>query len=101
MCLLDRSFDRGSDVYKDLNAIINMQRQLIDLFKNFESKLSALSSKLNAQGTSPELSEYIAAMVLLTNANVDESRRVSVPATCATGTAASKLTAQSSIEEYT
>lgn len=85
---------------RDLHAILNMRWRQHESFENFEGKVLALLSKLNSHGPISKLSDSMAVMLLLENANVDNAQRVSVLASCAKATDASKLTAATSTEDY-
>ncbi len=89
-----------SDVYKDLETLLNTKRAANESFKNFESRFSAQLSKFNSHGDTARISESMAAMIFMNNASVDDAQRVSVLATCSKGDSASNLTSDSLTDDY-
>ena len=74
-----------SEVYKDFNDLVFTRRGQNEAFKNFESRYAAQLSKFNANGSSVTFSEALSALMLLSNAGVDDGQRISIISSVATG----------------
>ena len=73
-----------SEVFKDFTELVITRRGQNEAFKNFESRYAAQLSKFNANGSSVCFPEALAALMLLSNAGVDDSQRISIISSVAT-----------------
>ena len=74
-----------SEVYKDFNDLVFTRRGQNEAFKNFESRYAAQLSNFNANGSSVTFPEALSALMLLSNAGVDDGQRISIISSVATG----------------
>ena len=73
-----------SEVFKDFTELVITRRGQNEAFKNFESRYAAQLSNFNANGSSVCFPEALAALMLLSNAGVDDSQRISIISSVAT-----------------
>ena len=71
------------DVDQTFQQVMSTKRGLNESFKNFESRFEAQVSKYNSLSTESQLPNALVTFMLLSNANVDSSQRVSVLAAAA------------------
>lgn len=92
-----------SNVYQDFNAVLTTRRGERETFKNFESRFEAKVAKFKSHGSSCNLPEALLAFMLLGNACVDNTQRISVLAaavpTAAGEEAASPMTTAQYLEK--
>jgi len=76
------------EVYGEFMGLVNTRRGEKEGFSNFESRFQAQVAKLNSHFVDTEFPEALTAFLLLGNANIDNSQRISILAACAptTGT---------------
>lgn len=67
-----------SYIRSENETILNLFRREHEMYKDYKSRFVAQLSRLNARGETIALSECKAALLLLHNANIDPSQRVSV-----------------------
>lgn len=67
-----------SEVYQNFIALLNTKRGHNESFKNFKSQFDAHVSRFNASSESAKWPNALTAFMLLVNASVDSSQRVSV-----------------------
>jgi len=67
-----------SEVYQDFNDLLTCRRSSNESFKNYESRFAAMVAKMSAHGNTVKLHESLLAMMLLTNANIDDAQRVPI-----------------------
>lgn len=89
-----------SDVFTDFHSLIKTPRNDDETFKTFGSIFDAQFSKLKALGNNAKLSEPISSILLISNAIIEHSQRVSILATTAKGTEVKKINAKSKADEY-
>ena len=70
-------------VFHELQTLLSTKRGANESFRNFESRFNAALCRYNSLGDSVSMSEPMAALYLLANANVDSSQRVSILASAA------------------
>ena len=73
-----------AEVYKDFTDLIRIVRGQSESYKNFESRYAAQMSKFNANGNSIQFPEALSALMLLSNAGVDDAQRISILSSVAT-----------------
>ena len=71
-----------SDVYTLFNELVMTRRHENESFQNYESRFAARLSKLNSYALSTRLCEALSAFLLLSNAHVDNSQKISILAAC-------------------
>ncbi len=72
-----------SEVYQDFFDLLNTKRGQTETFKNFESGFEAQCSKFNSHSDASKLPDALLAFMLMANANLDGSTRISVLAASA------------------
>ena len=85
-------------VFQELQALLLVRRENNEQFNDFEMRFGAQLSKFNSLGSSVSLSGSIAGLVLLANADVDSSQRISILAAAAPSD--SSLTMASSTNDF-
>ena len=92
-------------VFHELQTLLSTKRGATESFRNFESRFNANLCRYNSLGSSISMSEPMAALYLLANANVDASQRVSILASAAsnlpTPTESTNSTANTSVSMTT
>ena len=72
-----------SETFEGFNALLTTRRGHTETLKNFELRFSAAVTKFNSLSKTTKLPQCITALMLLSNANIDQSQRVSVLAAAA------------------
>lgn len=72
-----------SEAYEGLNTLLNTRRSQSKSLKNFETRFSAAFTKLNSFSNTTRLPQGITALMLLSNASIEHSRRTSALAAAA------------------
>ena len=75
-----------SEAYEGFNSLLTTRRSNTESLKSFELRFSAAVTKFNSLSTTTKLPQCITALMLLSNANVDQTSRVSVLAASAPST---------------
>ena len=87
-----------SEAYDGFNSLLTTRRGQSESLKNFELRFSAAIAKFNSLSDTTKLPQYITALMLLSNAGIEHSQRVSVLAAAAPSNV--DLTDQSSNDEF-
>lgn len=87
-----------SEVFHDFNDLLSCKRSNSESYLNFEGRFAPPLAKLNRNGKATQLPESLTAIMLLTNAAVENSQRVSVLAAAAPSDP--KLTNQCSTDDF-
>lgn len=66
-----------SEAYHGFSTLLNTRREPNKSLKGFETRFSAAVSKFNSISTTTKLPQCITSLLLLSNANIDHSQRVS------------------------
>lgn len=87
-----------SEAYKTFNLLLNTRRGNSENMKKFESRFSAQVAKFNSISNTTKLPDCLTALMLLSNASIDDAQRVSILA--AASLSDENLGAQSSNDQY-
>lgn len=72
-----------SEAYDGFNNLLNARRAQTESLKNFETRFSAAVTKFNSLSKTTKLPQCITALMLLSNAAIDHSQRISALAAAA------------------
>lgn len=72
-----------SEAFDGFNSLLNTKRGQNETLKNFETRFSAQVSKFNSFSKTTKLPQCITALMLLSNAKIEHSQRVSALAASA------------------
>lgn len=87
-----------SEAFDDFSTLLNTRRGQTESLKSFETRFSAAVSKFNSFSSTTKLPQCITALLLLNNAGIEHSQRVSALSAAAPNGAS--FTAQSTNDEF-
>lgn len=69
-----------TEIYQDFTSLLSTLRGNNELYRSYESRFNARKAKLATHGTDLSLHESVLAVMLLSNAGIDDAHRIQISA---------------------